>query len=205
MTKNFTIEDFLTDNTYSYKLENLSIEVMAPPNVTNGSGQFTSVSLATLQVYGFMQQDSTLQRIPMTTWRNLSTTHPNVYSFNRAYINKHIYAGGFVPITNVNNDNMFGVHAVWTSGSKNADSSLEMKMDVRVRAIFSLNQDLQIGAITSEALGNTPNFATPVKTLGHIGSASVQRDVEQSDKQDYDCIPEFSRRSGGHVQRGFAR
>lgn len=152
MTKNFKVNDFLTDNTYSYRLHSLSIELRSPAIVTNGTGNFTSVGFCNAQIYGFMQQDATLQRIPLTTWRSLSTTDPNVFAFSKNILHKRIYAGGFVPVTNVNSDDMFGIHAVWQSGSVlNGTSDLKMNLTVRVRAQFVYYQDLQIGEVTDVA------------------------------------------------------
>jgi hypothetical protein len=150
MTKNFKINDFLSDNTYSYRLQSLSIDLRSPAVVTNGAGAFTSVGSCVAQVYGYMQQDSSLQRIPLTTWRSLSTTNSTIFSFSKNILHKRIYAGGFVPITNVNSDDMFGVHAIWQSGSVlNGTADLKMNLTVRIRAQFVYYQDLQIGEITN--------------------------------------------------------
>lgn len=150
MAKNFSITDFLSDNTYSYDIESITITMMAPATVVK-SPNWTSVNNVTAQIYGFMQQDSTLQRLTMTTWRQLSTTQPTHFHFNRKFIMRHIYAGGLVPITNINADSLFGIHALWVSGSSGTPTDLEMQIDATVRVTFKFGFDIQIGQVTANS------------------------------------------------------
>merc|ERR1712232_1393373 len=124
------------------------MSMMAPSIVVAGTN-WSAVTNVSAQVYGYMQQDGTLQRIPMTTWRRLSTTEPTHFNFNRKHIMRHIYAGGFVPISNINGDLIVGVHAFWNSGSQNSSAELKMKLDVNCRILFKYSSDIQIGEVLS--------------------------------------------------------
>jgi len=147
----FTVSDFITDNTnYSYLLEHICLEVIAPTQVTAGS-EWCSVDTLLLQVFGYMKQDELLQRNPMSTWRSVDKRTKR-FSFNRNYIASHIYVGGKVPITNVNSDAIFGCHASWSSGSANTAKSLLMRLTVKVRCIFSLSQDLTITKVNQNGV-----------------------------------------------------
>jgi len=135
------------DPAYGYRLNHLSIELMAPAQVTGDAGTFTAVSMCTAQIYGYMQQDQTLQRSALSTWRDLSLTKPTKFSFRKSYLRTRIYAGGFVPITNINDDEMMGIHAVWKAGSATAPASLQMALTAKMRFSFNMSQDLQITAV----------------------------------------------------------
>jgi len=148
MVKGFTVNDFLSDNTYAYELEHLTVQLM-PPALVVDAPSWTSVATCVAQVYGYFKQDESLQRLPMTTWRALSTTQPTIMKFNRKHIKSHIYVGGFVPITIVNSDAMFGIHALWTSGSESsAADTLKMKLDCTVRSQFKFSSDLSIAPVS---------------------------------------------------------
>lgn len=156
----FKVSDFLTDNTnYSYSLEHICLEVIAPSQVTAGA-TWCAVDTLLFQVFGYMKQDEMLQRNPMSTWRSVDKRTKR-FSFNRNYIASHIFVGGKVPITNVNDDAIFGCHASWSSGSANTAKSLLMRLTVKVRCIFSLSQDLTIIKISHDGfrsyLGGTVN------------------------------------------------
>jgi len=147
----FTAKDFLTDNTnYSYTLEHLCFEVVAPSQVTAAS-EWCAVDTLLFQVFGYMKQDEFLQRAPMSTWRSVDKRTKR-FTFNRNYIVSHIYVGGKVPITNINDDAMFGCHASWSSGSAAISASLLMQLTVKVRCLFKLSQDLSITKITKDGV-----------------------------------------------------
>jgi len=138
------------DAAYTYNLSGIHIELMAPSLVTGtGGAGFAAVNMCTAQVYGFMQQDGTLQRNPLTTWRDLPTTKPAHFNFSKNYLKRRVYAGGFVPITNINEDEMFGIHALWKSGTPDLPDTFKMQLTAKVRITFSLGQDVQITEINS--------------------------------------------------------
>merc|ERR1712004_696154 len=96
----------------------------------------------------------TVNRIPFTSWRQLSTANPTIFSFNRNYLRRKIYAGGFVPISSIDvepstkkSTKMFGVHASWSSGSSVTTTDLKMKLDVNIQASFEWSQDIQLGQV----------------------------------------------------------
>jgi len=152
MTASVNVQQALAgaDAAYTYNLSALHIEIMAPAIITGtGGAGFCSVNMCTAQVYGFMQQDGTLQRNPLSTWRDLPTTKPAHFNFSKSYLKRRVYAGGFVPITNINDDQMFGIHALWKSGTPALSDSFQMQLTAKVRLTFSLGQDIQISAINS--------------------------------------------------------
>jgi len=158
----FTVSDFITsDAGYTYTLEHICFEVVAPSQIVSGPN-WTAVDSLLFQVFGYMKQDELLQRNPMTTWRQVDK-RTSRFTFNRKYIVQHIYVGGKVPITNINADAIFGCHAVWSSGSAaELESSMSMRLTVKVRCIFKLGQDLTLAKISSSGERSVMGgFTTP--------------------------------------------
>jgi len=153
MSCSFKVSDVLAGMSaiYVYVLNHISVELMAPTQVV-GSSAWTAVDQVLAQAYGYMSQDGTLQRTPMTTWRQVGTSRPTKFSFDKSYLSKRVYAGGFVPITNINGDLMFGLHALWNSGSVGVSADLKMAMNVKVRFQFTVSQDLQITQVSNSVL-----------------------------------------------------
>lgn len=142
-------------STYAIDIVHISIEVTAPSFVTAAS-TLVPVDAVYAQVFGYMIQDVTLQRTPMSTWRSIDKDKPTRFSFNRAYIVKHIYAGGKIPITIVNADLCFGIQARWSSGSDLSGAVPHMSLTWKTRVLLQTTQPLKQTHIT--ASGETKSY-----------------------------------------------
>lgn len=103
-----TVNQLLTglSTTYSYAINSISI-------ATRHSYYMGSTMW---QPYGYMRQDDSLQRSPLTAWRTSAQGPVSRCHLARPAIVESIYNGGKIPITIANDDLVCGVHARYVAG-----------------------------------------------------------------------------------------
>jgi hypothetical protein len=122
---------------FSYRLRKLKLIAQSPASVTHGD-TVVHTGHQTGQLSGFMRQDGLLQQIPMTTWmqmNNMRTTR-----FDGQDLESSIYAGGYLPITAVDEAPFILFSTIWLP-SEIVDT-VSFNMTVELHCVFDLDQVL---------------------------------------------------------------
>lgn len=184
--KGITIADMLTgqNTVYAYRLSSLSVSLQAPTIIKDGNG-VAPVQIRA-QVYGYMRQDDSLQRLPLCRWVNIPDDRPLNLTFPLSTLRNKIYVGGFVPVTVINSDLMFGVQYEWSSASEVTSPTL--KWNFKTTARWTISRDLTMTHISATGERRIIGL-DPAPTPTHSGHATPSEPPElDSDINDLDAL-----------------